>query len=95
MSSRIARWLAAAGLFALALAAHADYSISWHVIAGGGGVSNYVDTRVSGTLAQVATNTSCSSGQLCADSYQVTSGYWAAVPCDTTLDVVFCDAFDE
>jgi hypothetical protein len=94
MSARIARWFAA-GLFVAACAAHADYRIDWHVIAGGGGVSSYGDTRVSGTVAQVATTTSCSSGMPCADAtWQLTSGYWTAVPCDATADAVFCDAFD-
>lgn len=96
MSPRLVRCLVAAGLFAAALAAHADYSIDWHVIASGGGDYIHGTTQVSGTLAQIATATSCSTDAACdAAAWQVTSGYWTAVPCDASSDAVFCNGFDD
>ena len=96
MFPRPARCLVAAVLFAAAFAAHADYSIDWHVIAGGGGDSSHGDTQVSGTLGQVTTTTSCSNDAPCDEAtWQLTSGYWTAVPCDATADAVFCNGFDD
>ncbi|MEO5624652.1 MAG: hypothetical protein ABIQ70_01430 [Dokdonella sp.] len=96
MSPRLVRCFAAVTLFAAAFAAHADYRIDWHVIANGGGDSIHGTTEVSGTLAQIATATSCSSDAACgAAAWEVTGGYWTAVPCDATADAVFCNGFDD
>ena len=87
-----------AGLCGLAAAciAHAHYSIEWYVIAGGGGPAAGPSVfSVEGTIGQPLANASCSPGGDCVSAgWALNSGYWTRVPCDTTPDAVFCDAFE-
>ncbi len=83
-------------LLTAAFAAHAGYRIDWYVIAGGGGPSaGPAAFALEGTVGQPLVVTSCSPAADCATAdWALTSGYWTRVPCDTTPDVVFCDAFE-
>ena len=88
-----------AGLCGLAIAfsAHANYAVDWYVIAGGGGPAAGPSVfSVEGTVGQPLAIASCSPGAVdCASAaWALNSGYWTRVPCDTTPDAVFCDAFD-
>lgn len=89
------RSLAAALLLCAALQAHAGYRIDWYAIAGGGTPVAANAYQLDGTIGQALAGPSCSAGTDCATAdWQLTSGYWTVAPCDTTPDVVFCDAFD-
>ena len=84
-------------LLVAAFAAHADYRIDWYVAAGGGGLSAGPSVfSIEGTVGQPLVVTSCSPGaaECAAADWTLSSGYWTGVPCDTTPDVVFCDAFE-
>ncbi len=58
--------------FALCLPAVAQYSIPWHTLDGGGGVSTGGVYSVSGTIGQPDAGGSLTNGQ-----YSVTGGFWA------------------
>jgi hypothetical protein len=55
-----------------ALTAHAQYSIDWYKIAGGGGTSSNGQYMVSGTIGQHDAGTPMTGG-----GYSLTGGYWA------------------
>ncbi|MCL4265667.1 MAG: hypothetical protein KJ069_20815 [Anaerolineae bacterium] len=50
----------------------ASYDLRWHVIGGGGGVSNSASYSMNGTAGQSAASPSLAVGS----SYTVSSGYW-------------------
>jgi opacity protein-like surface antigen len=58
-------------------ALHAQYSISWYTVAGGGGVSSgtngSTNYTINGTIGQPATAT------MSGGSYSVTSGFWSII----------------
>lgn len=60
------------GVWALAQSS-ADYDLSWHVIAGGGGVSQSASFRVDGTVGQAVSGPPHSA----ANGFVVQSGYWS------------------
>jgi hypothetical protein len=62
-------------LFVLAASsAHAQYSISWYKIAGGGGTSSNGQYIVSGTIGQHDAG-----GPLTGGNYSLTGGFWSLV----------------
>jgi hypothetical protein len=60
------------GLFTPAV--HAQYDLSWHKIAGGGGNSSGGGYTVSGTIGQHD-----ASGTLSGGSYQLVGGFWSLI----------------
>ncbi|HWY77930.1 MAG TPA: hypothetical protein VN281_20105 [Verrucomicrobiae bacterium] len=56
----------------LAARASAQYSINWHKVAGGGGMSSNAQYVVSGTVGQHDAG-----GQLTGGNYLLTGGFWA------------------
>jgi hypothetical protein len=89
--------------------AHAQYSISWSTIAGGGGTSvgtsdTGTDYRLSGTIGQHdAGELSLCSGLACVGAtYELTGGFWTGVTgdptpgvgCGANLDCIFRDGFE-
>ena len=82
MNNRPAILILAATLTALALLSgraglaqtSADYDLSWHVIAGGGGTSASPGYRVEGTTGQSAAGPSGSA------DFRLSSGFWFAQP---------------
>lgn len=61
-------------LFLLMSTAHADYSIDWYTIDGGGGVSSGGAYIVKGTIAQPDAAVSA------ADDYELLGGFWPGGP---------------
>jgi hypothetical protein len=60
------------GFAAVSINAHAQYSIDWHTIDGGGGTSTGGVYSVSGTIGQPDAGGPMTNGQ-----YSVTGGFWA------------------
>jgi hypothetical protein len=58
-------------LFTLTL--HAQYSIDWHKVAGGGGTSTGATCSVSGTIGQP------DAGTMTGSQYSIVGGYWAII----------------
>lgn len=66
-------WLFCSVLCALAFAAWAQYSIDWHTMDGGGGVSTGSVYTVSGTIGQPDT------GTMSGGTYSISGGFWSFV----------------
>lgn len=83
---RAGRVLVCGALIAVAAQAFADYTIDWHAINGGGGVSAAPGVVVSGTIGQP------SPGYSDGGDYQLYAGYWVAAP--LVSDVIFRNGFE-
>jgi len=66
-------WLLVVGALAAVIAAHAQFSIDWHTIDGGGGTSTGGVYSVSGTIGQPDASQQKMSG----GNYSVQGGFWA------------------
>ena len=66
-------------LVALAHTAHAQYSIDWYKISGGGGTSTNGQYSLSGTIGQQDASGAASSG-----NYSITGGFWSLYAVQTT-----------
>ena len=62
------------GAWILVLSAHAQYSIDWFKVSGGGGTSTNGQYSVSGTIAQPDGGGAMSGG-----AYSVTGGFWSLI----------------
>ena len=89
--------------------AHAQYSISWHTIAGGGGMS--IGTSDTGTVYSVAGTLGqhdagelslCSESDCVGATYELTGDFWTGVTgaptpgvgCGADLDCIFRDGYE-
>jgi len=88
---------------------HAQFSVPWFKVAGGGGSSQNAGWRVTGTIGQTeAELVPLCSGDgttpgLCAGaSYRLVGGFWAGIPprgphpsCGASLQCIFRDGFEQ
>jgi hypothetical protein len=77
--SKLAVFLGALALAALALPMEAQFSINWHKISGGGGTSTSSHFALSGTVGQQDAGPAMTSA-----NYSLTGGFWALYALQTT-----------
>jgi len=54
-----------------------SYSIDWHKIAGGGGISTNSQYSVTGTIGQPDASVAMTGGPMIGSSYSLTGGFWS------------------